>query len=420
MAQSTDLSNLDSQVSQIYGNGALGIPAGSKSQRPSVPLNGMLRWNSSSNTLETYSVSEWYSILNKKQITDDFVSIAKPKIAGDLDAGGKKLSNVAAPEVASDAINLGYLEDRFEAGTGINAESLGGHNASYFATQFDVSDLQLLVADVQENLEEHIADKDNPHETTKAQIGLDQVDNTSDLAKPLSTAATAALYGSPAMGVETAPKGKVNRAGDVMQGALSMGYNNLVDIANFVGMVTYFATANAPAGFLACNGAAVSRTNFSRLFARIGTTYGSGDGSTTFNLPDLRGYFVRGWASGGYPTDPGRTLGSIQQDTIRSHNHPVTDPGHTHTATTADAGEHFHDVMNGAGGQNTDAIKNRQNFAARDRATEFYSDPNLVKPNGIHKHDVTVAGSSTGITIAASGGAETRPMNVALLACIMY
>lgn len=60
------------------------------------------------------------------------------------------------------------------------------------------------------------------------------------------------------------------------------------------GMIFDFAGANAPDGFLFCAGQAVSRTTFARLFAVIGTTFGTGDGSTTFNVPDLRGRVVAG------------------------------------------------------------------------------------------------------------------------------
>ena len=60
------------------------------------------------------------------------------------------------------------------------------------------------------------------------------------------------------------------------------------------GTVAYIAASSAPGGWLKCNGAAVSRTTYAALFAAIGTTFGAGDGSTTFKLPDLRGEFVRG------------------------------------------------------------------------------------------------------------------------------
>ena len=88
-------------------------------------------------------------------------------------------------------------------------------------------------------------------------------------------------------------------------------------IAAPVGSVYTFAGATVPTGWLKCNGALLSRTTYAALFAVIGTTYGAGDGSTTFALPDLRGEFVRGFddARG---VDTGRALGSNQGDAIRN------------------------------------------------------------------------------------------------------
>jgi len=63
----------------------------------------------------------------------------------------------------------------------------------------------------------------------------------------------------------------------------------------------------APDGWRACSGQAVSRTTYAALFAAIGTEYGVGDGSTTFDLPDLRGEFLRGWDNG-RGVDSGRVL----------------------------------------------------------------------------------------------------------------
>jgi hypothetical protein len=77
------------------------------------------------------------------------------------------------------------------------------------------------------------------------------------------------------------------------------------------GAVMHFAQATAPNGWLVCNGQAVSRTTYAALFTAIGTTYGAGDGSTTFSLPDLRGEFIRG-ADVGRGVDAGRVVGSAQ------------------------------------------------------------------------------------------------------------
>lgn len=94
---------------------------------------------------------------------------------------------------------------------------------------------------------------------------------------------------------------------------------NVDDLAGMIpsGAVMYFAGQTAPTGWLKANGAAVSRTLYAALFQAVGTTYGAGDGRTTFNLPDLRGEFIRGWDDG-RGIDSGRTLGSVQGDAIRN------------------------------------------------------------------------------------------------------
>nr|WP_239375313.1 phage tail protein [Snodgrassella gandavensis] len=79
----------------------------------------------------------------------------------------------------------------------------------------------------------------------------------------------------------------------------------------------YFARDWAPTGWLKANGATVSRTAYAGLFAVLGTYYGAGDGSTTFNLPDLRGEFIRSYDDR-RGVDPGRWLGRRQGDAIRN------------------------------------------------------------------------------------------------------
>ncbi|MDF2885151.1 MAG: Tail Collar domain protein [Clostridiaceae bacterium] len=86
------------------------------------------------------------------------------------------------------------------------------------------------------------------------------------------------------------------------------------------GAVHAFAGGIIPIGWLECNGSIISRNTYNNLFSVIGTTYGAGDGSTTFKLPDLRGYFVRGYDHGA-GVDSGRELGSTQQDSLKSHTH---------------------------------------------------------------------------------------------------
>lgn len=140
------------------------------------------------------------------------------------------------------------------------------------------------------------------------------------------------------------------------------------------GAITYFPVATAPAGWLKCNGAAVSRTAYAALFAVIGTTYGVGDGASTFNLPDLRGEFLR-VLDEGRGVDAGRVVGSAQGGDVQSH---------THTVQTADLAGAY-----GVGGRPVG------NTPGNSNATNANS-------------------------INSTGGAETRPRNIAMLACIKY
>ena len=99
------------------------------------------------------------------------------------------------------------------------------------------------------------------------------------------------------------------------------------------GSVFMMATTTVPSGYLECDGSAVSRTTYADLFSAISTTWGSGNGSTTFNLPDLRGEFVRGWASDrrGDGVDPnsdsGRSFASSQADSVTDHTHEIEADG---------------------------------------------------------------------------------------------
>lgn len=86
------------------------------------------------------------------------------------------------------------------------------------------------------------------------------------------------------------------------------------------GSAGIFFMVAIPSGWLRCDGSAVSRTTYAALFSAIGTTFGAGDTTTTFNLPDTRGYFVRGFDSGG-GVDPSRAFGSKQTDAFQGHFH---------------------------------------------------------------------------------------------------
>lgn len=88
-----------------------------------------------------------------------------------------------------------------------------------------------------------------------------------------------------------------------------------------IGLIAYFPFEAIPGGWLECDGSEVSRETYSLLFAAIGTIYGAGDGAVTFNLPELRGEFIRGWSHGRADVDEDRKLGSAQEDQNKRHKH---------------------------------------------------------------------------------------------------
>jgi microcystin-dependent protein len=174
------------------------------------------------------------------------------------------------------------------------------------------------------------------------------------------------------------------------------------------GAVMHYAMQTAPDGWLVCNGATVSRLTYSALFAAIGTSYGAGDGVTTFKLPDLRGEFIRGW-DGGRGVDGGRAFGTLQADAFKTHNHAITDPGHTHRV--ADPG-HTHAMSQIENFNSIGITRNTDRGGGDNRST--------AGPLPSARTGITIASSSTNITIADAGSIETRPRNVALLPCIKY
>ncbi|MBT9560131.1 MAG: tail fiber protein [Myxococcales bacterium] len=125
------------------------------------------------------------------------------------------------------------------------------------------------------------------------------------------------------------------------------------------GTVVPFAGTAAPAGWLLCDGAAVSRATHSRLFALVGITWGGGDGVTTFNVPDLRGRSIVGAGAGvgltarAVGANFGAEAVSLTLDQLPSHSHTGTADsagGHSHGASSGNAGDHTHSATESTAG----------------------------------------------------------------------
>jgi hypothetical protein len=150
-----------------------------------------------------------------------------------------------------------------------------------------------------------------------------------------------------------------------------------------VGCVVDWLTETPPAGWFECDGSAKSRTTYASLYAVIGTMYGVGDGSTTFNLPDFRGKFRRGWDHAA-AVDPDRATRTDRGDGV------VGD--HVGTKQADGLGEHYH----------------LQNYA---------DIPYAAGGNTGYGLGGTPSG---GLFTQNSGGNETRPINVNVMAIIRH
>lgn len=134
---------------------------------------------------------------------------------------------------------------------------------------------------------------------------------------------------------------------------------------SFSGMVAHFAMETAPSGWLACNGAAVSRTIYATLFGRIGTTFGAGNGSTTFNLPDLRGEIIRGYPDG---RTTGVAAGILSQGFgVQAAGQPGDVATHTHSYDRPNTVTRF---ITDLGTGNGDPVSYISNFTSVNTSSE--------------------------------------------------
>jgi microcystin-dependent protein len=156
--------------------------------------------------------------------------------------------------------------------------------------------------------------------------------------------------------------------------------------------IGYDVSQNVPDGFLACDGSAVSRTTYTTLFNAIGILWGSGDGTTTFNLPDLRGFFLRGVDDGaGKDPDSGSRTTGDKVGSLQGYATALPVSGSLRTST---AGSHQHNV------QQLPTDSSWYEIAGSHYA-QWNSGGSQTSNDGLHAH-----------TISSGGDTETRPVNV--------
>lgn len=188
-------------------------------------------------------------------------------------------------------------------------------------------------------------------------------------------------------------------------------------IAARIGTIFFVADDAAPEGSLICDGRLLSRTTYADLFAKLGTVYGAGDGSTTFQLPDYRGEFLRGW-DGGRGVDADRVRGSFQTDQNKTHTHSGTISSNSHTHTwsgTTSSNSHSHSYTLKGTSYMTQS-------SYQDPSGAWYGTATGTTSSNAHTHTVSGTTSSDShthtVTNAASGGTEVRVRNKAELICI--
>lgn len=211
------------------------------------------------------------------------------------------------------------------------------------------------------------------------------------------------------------------------------------------GQVSFFAQSAPPPGWLKANGATISRTAYGDLFAAIGTNYGSGDGATTFKVPDLRGAFLRS-LDDFRGIDAYRFLGSAQDSQNLAHLHDVNDLGHVHSmydgghvhgGSTDAQGAHVHGVpagvdggflFGGNAGINNNGAAQGVPFGGLGFGLAL-SQVATTGVSGSHAHNLAMQAANsnmgmyaaaTGISLQAQGGNEARPYNIALSTFIKY
>ena len=179
-----------------------------------------------------------------------------------------------------------------------------------------------------------------------------------------------------------------------------------VDATAPVGSVIFHAKSTPPAGYLRCNGALLSRTTYSALYAANGTIFGAGDGSTTFALPDLRGEFVRGWDDG-RGMDSGRVFGGVQDGTW------LRTVAQEWSGSDLESGQyHIGTSYAGADAEISTGLSDSVPTGAKSPAGGGYN--NATTDNALN------AEANVDQTANVNHWIRIRPRNIALLPCIKY
>lgn len=200
------------------------------------------------------------------------------------------------------------------------------------------------IASVSGSLSAHAGNTSNPHSVTKAQVGLGNVTNdaqlkaASNLADLAGPASARVNIGLSTISQAEAEAGTATTERALTAQRIAQAISSLAPKVP-TGTVFQFAGSSAPAGYLLCYGQAVSRTTYAALFAVVGTTYGVGDGSTTFNVVDMRGRGAIGLDNMG-GTSANRVT-NAQADTLGGNA-----GAETHTLTTTEMPAHSHDIGN--------------------------------------------------------------------------
>tara|TARA_Y100000401_G_scaffold25920_1_gene18224 strand:- start:4000 stop:5232 length:1233 start_codon:yes stop_codon:yes gene_type:complete len=167
---------------------------------------------------------------------------------------------------------------------------------------------------------------------------------------------------------------------------------------------TGYQANGIPDGYLECSGQTVSRTTFSALFAVIGTRYGAGNGSTTFQVPDLRGEFVRGFDNG-RGADSGRSIGTSQTQDNRVHSHVATST----SSTTQSVHAHQYNISH----VTTSSVQARTVGTSDLRMCLIDITNGNFGVGGTIAANANIGAIGTTTTIA-NDGSESRPRNVAM------